>query len=318
MKIIHFLHCPWTGLGLYGGFRGNRWLKNRIKVFKQFVIPSLKVQTNKNFVLWCAWRHEEKNNPYVLELIEWLNGVKEFKSVHTFNGICFYDDKYKQEEAINRLLNSIHRSIGELLDTISEVDYVYMTIQPSDDIYRCDAVDIIQEELSNSELQAFGFKKGYIMNYRTKELADYNPTTNPPFYTIKFPRDIFINPLAHAQYTALKADSGQYRAGTPLPSHEYVKDCLKYKSVDERGFLVGTHGENISTIFTHPFKGRELTGGEKENVLAMFGIDKVEPLDIKISFRKWLLRKLPHKVQRKLRYWFGELLYNKIYEFLRN
>ena len=63
MEYKHLIYCPFTGLGLYGGFRGNRWLQNRIQIFKQFVIPSLKAQTNKDFTLWISWRPEEKNNP---------------------------------------------------------------------------------------------------------------------------------------------------------------------------------------------------------------------------------------------------------------
>ena len=71
-KMTHFLHVPWTGLGLYGGFRGNRWLKNRIQIFKQFVVPSLLAQTEQNFILWCAFRHEERDNPLVKELKKYL------------------------------------------------------------------------------------------------------------------------------------------------------------------------------------------------------------------------------------------------------
>ena len=37
-KFKHLIYCPFTGLGLYNGFRGNRWLKNRIKIFKEFVV----------------------------------------------------------------------------------------------------------------------------------------------------------------------------------------------------------------------------------------------------------------------------------------
>ncbi len=310
-KIVHFLYCPWTGLGLYNGFRGNRWLRNRLKLFKQFVIPSLRNQTNKNFVLWCSWRYEERNNPYVKELVSYLDKIKEFKTVHTFHGICFYDDKYEPKEARNRLLGSLHDSIGDLLDTIGEVDYVYMTIQPSDDCYRKDAVQGIQAIFKElPAYNAFGFSQGYIMNYLTKEIAEYNPTTNPPFYTIKFPRDVFCDPLKHAGYTSLKRDVGQYKKGTSLPSHEYVGDCLYYGTVKERGFIVGIHGENISTTFNHPYRGEMV---DKE-VLKDFGLYDVPPLKLRLSLRKWILKKLPYKVQRKLRYWFSEKLYN----FLRS
>ncbi len=315
MKITHFFYCPFTGLGLYDGFRGNRWLKNRIKIFKQFVVPSLKAQVNKNFVLWISWRNKEKNNPIVREFISYLDSITEFKSVHTFSGVCFYDDKYPDEEAKDRLLTSLHGALGELVNVIGESDFVYITIQPSDDCYSRFAVAGIQKIFEQApQFQAFGFSKGYIINYQTKEVKEYNPTTNPPFYTIRFPRDVFVDPLKHFQYTALKKDIGKYKKGTPLPSHEYIGDCLNYGVIKEREFLVGCHGENISTHFNIPFAG-ELINVE---ILKNFGLFDVPPLKIRYSIRKRIMKMLPHKVQRKLRYWFGEKLWNKYYEFIRS
>lgn len=308
IKTCHLLHTPFSGLGLYNGFRGNRWLKNRIKIFKQFVIPSLQAQTNKNFVLWCAFRREEKKNPYVKELQKYLEGIKEFKSVFTFNGICFWDDKYPEKEARDRLLSSLHGSIGELIDTIGEVDNVIMTIQPSDDCYCKEMVDEVQGILQTEK--ACGYSKGYIINYFTKEVREYNPTTNPPFYSIKFPREVFIDPLKHAEYTSMKLDEGPYKTGTPLPSHEYVPNVFgnEYTIIGERGFSVGCHSENISTHYNIPFAG-DIVSNE---VLKDFGLYDVPKLKIRFSIRKRLLRMLPHKVQRKLRYWWSGL-----YNFLR-
>lgn len=317
-KIIHFLNVPFTGLGLYGGYRGDRWLKNRIKVFKQFVIPSLKNQTSKNFVLWISWRHEEKFNPIVRELIEWLKEVKEFKTVHTFHGVCFYDDKYNDDEAKNRLVTSLHGSIGELLDVINDADTVLVTIQPSDDCYVANMISGMQRVFNElTHIQSLGFTKGYIMNYSTQELAEYNPSTNPPFFTIKFPKDIFIEPLKHAEYISIKKNVGKYKAGTPYPSHEYVIDALNFGSINERGFIVGTHGENISTVFNHPFKGRSINGQEKYDILKRFGLLEVKKLELKTSLRKWILRQLPFKCQRMIRYWIGERIWQNIYNFLR-
>lgn len=297
------MYVPWTGLGMYGGFRGNRWLKNRIKVFKQFVIPSLQAQTNKNFTLWCSWRREEKRNPYVKELIEYLNKIREFETVHTFHGVCFWDDKYPDDVARERLITSLHESLPELLDVVGGKD-VLMTLQPSDDCYHFCAVEIIQSAFKHKDLhdiQALGFEKGHMINYLTKEIAEYNPTTNPPFFTIKFSRETFVDPLKHMTYTG------------PYKSHEYIGEKLKYRVIKERGFLVGTHGENISTVFNHPFKGEVVS----RETLKDYGIYDVPPLKINLSWRKWILRKLPHRVQRKLRYYIGELFWNEMYNFLR-
>ena len=322
-KITHFLYCPFTGLGSYNGFRGNRWLKNRIKIFKQFVVPSLQNQTNKNFVLWCSWRYEEKRNPQVIELKKYLDKTG-IKTVFTYSGVCFLDDKYPDEIARMRLIDALHGSMGELINVIGECDEVLMTIQPSDDCYVNEMVEGIQGILAeHKELQAFGFSKGYMMNYLTKEVADYNPETNPPFYTIRFPRDIFTDTLKHIEYTSLKKDVGKYRQGFPLPSHEYVKDCLNYDTLDMRGFLVGCHGVNISTVFNHPYKGRTLNSEEANGVLKKFGLDNVEKFTLPFSVNSLIFHYLPYGVKRKLRYWSEKQwilrpLFAFIYNILRS
>ena len=38
-KYKHLMYMPFSGLGLYNGFRGNRWLKNRIKICKLRIRP---------------------------------------------------------------------------------------------------------------------------------------------------------------------------------------------------------------------------------------------------------------------------------------
>jgi hypothetical protein len=307
------MYVPWTGLGLFGGFRGNRWLRNRIKVFKQFVLPSLKAQTSKNFMVWMSWRPEEKHNKIVQEFMgETLSYP--FHVFHTFTGICFYDDKYNQQEARARLLDALHGCAAQLMNEIGECEYVLMTIQPSDDCYHMNMVKAVQQVFEETDLEAVGFSKGYIMDYTSKQVAEYNPNTNPPFYTIKFPREVFVNPLKHLEYTGLKANVGQYPKGTPLPSHEYVKDCLKYGQIDSRGFLVGTHGENISTYFNHPFKGQAVS----QDMLKDFGLYDIPPIEIKTSIKRQILKRLPFKYQRKLRYWLGERFWQTIYEFLRS
>lgn len=290
MNYKHLLYVPWTGLGLYNGFRGNGWLKNRIKIFKQFVVPSIQNQTAKNLTLWCSWRPEEKNNPIVKEFIEYMNTIKEFDTVHTFHGVCFWDDKYPDDIAQDRLLTSLHGSLAELTDIVGGVDEVYMTLQPSDDMYSKDAMDQIRTALEKKANQAAGFKYGYVINLQTKEIAEWNPKTNPPFFTIKFPRAVFLDPLAHFNHTG------------PYKSHEYVGDKLKYVQLEDRGFMVGTHGENISTVFDHPFRGNDVG----RTVEVDFGINLTPPLKLEMTARRVLFNKLPYKAKRKLRFLAGE------------
>ena len=307
-KVVHLMYTPFTGLGLYDGFRGDRWLRNRIQIFKQFVYPSLMNQTVHDFVLWVSWRHQERTNLIVREFRVWLEEHCPFKVVFTYAGVCFWDDKYDDETARIRLVDAVHGSMGVLLnEALGDAEEVLMTIQPSDDCYVGYMVQGLQSmfrELGDN-VQAMGFKKGYVMDYNAKAVMEWNPTTIPPFFTIKFPREIFTDPLKHVDYTG------------PYKSHEYIGEKLKFLPIEERGFLVGTHGENISTVYSHPF-AHSLQTEDKSEVLAAFGLTEVEPLKIPLSMRKWVMRKLPHGWQRKLRYWFGEKFYSKIYNFLRN
>lgn len=305
-NMMHFLHVPFTGLGLYGGFRGNRWLRNRIKIFKQFVVPSIKNQTDKDFILWVAWRYEEKTNPQVKELQKYLTS-EGIPNVFTYSGIAFWDDKYSDDEARERLVNAIHGASGELVNVMGEAQTVLMTLQPSDDCYRSTAVQEAKGYFSkHPDMDVFGYKKGYVMDYVNERVAEWNPKTTPPFYTIKYTRDNFVDPLKHVRFTG------------PYKSHEYLKDHMKAEYVDERGFLVGTHSENISTIFNHPYAGYKYLGGETNDILSSFGIASAGKLVLPFSLRKWILRNLPHRWRRKLRYIFGEKIAAPLYNWVRS
>lgn len=236
--------------------------------------------------------------------------------VFTYHGVCFWDDKYPNDVAYERLIDALHGSIGELYDYIGDVDEVLMTIQPSDDCYIKNGVEHIQGFFEQTDFIAGGFTKGYICNYSTKEVSDYNPKTNPPFYTIRFPREVFTDPLKHVKWTAMKRAEGGYLTGTPLPSHEYLPNVFgeRYARWGVRGFLVGCHGENISTYFDHPYKGMGYGEDNGFEVLSEFGIDCAPLLRFKLGWKRWILKKLPHRVRRKVRYWVTE----KLYDWLRS
>lgn len=302
---------PFTGLGNYAGMRGNRWLRNRIEIFKRFVVPSLLNQTDQEFVLWICFREEERNNKHVKALQEWFVGRTILHPVFSFAGAPMYDDKYENTVAVDRLAHTLNWSLADLLDPLSECDNVIWMMQPSDDCYDENTVASVKKALETS--QAVVFEKGYLCNYNTKEVLEYNPKTTPPFAAIKFDRKTFFDPAAHLRHISLKKDTEKYKKGTPLPSHEYLPDCVQTDRFEGRGFLVGTHGENISTHFNHPYGGAKVD----PEILRKFGIAEVPPLSLPISLRKWVMRRLPYPVQRKLRFWFGEIIGNKLYNFLR-
>ena len=304
MKFVHFMYVPFCGLGNYGGWRGEKWFANRLKIFRQFVVPSLLAQTSKDFTVLISFLPEQKNHKLVKDLKKYLDEVG-LKSCFLFNGILFFDDKYPDEIAKERLINSLHYSMSSLYDEIGEAEYVYFTIQPSDDIFDRHAVETLQWMFKHEpQWQAIGFKKGYICNYLTGEVAEYNPLTNPPFATIKFTREQFTNPLEHLKFTSMKRDNGKYKVGTPLPSHEYYEDVFldRYTAIDERGFLVGVSGFNISTNWNIPYKGEAVS----REILKDFGIYDVLPVKLRVPLRKRILFSLPYRWQRKVRYWVTE------------
>lgn len=306
MKNKFICYTPFTGLGMYGGFRGNRWLRNRIEIFKKFVIPAMLNQTDKDFVHWISWRKEEEENPLVEALAEYLSRIPGYQFVFTFSGVCFWDDKYEQGVAQERLFRSLKGALPTLMPHLSDCDQVYWLLVPSDDLYDGRTISLVRKAFEDPAIQAVTYAKGYICNYNTLEVLEYNPITNPPFFAIKFDRTVFFDPGKHMNYTG------------PYKSHEYIGNKLKLAFFDFRGFMVGTHGENISTHFNHPYGGDTIDEPRKSIVLEHYGMGHTTPLELPISTRKWVMRRLPYRWQRKLRYVFGERLYNRFYNFIRN
>ena len=203
-----------------------------------------------------------------------------------------WDDKYENETAAKRLMHSLEVSLPELAEIVGEAKYVLLTLQPSDDMYLCDTASRLKKtftellEKDADTKKAAGYKKGYIINYNTKEIAEYNTDewkrdgtstyhtdTTPPFFTILFSKEEFLDPQKHYDHIG------------PYKSHEYVIDYLDYTELEGRGFVVGCHGENISTTFNHRYKGRELTKEETNKILLLTGILTAEPLKFKPSMR---------------------------------
>lgn len=192
--------------------------------------------------------------------------------------VCFYDDKYDDKVAEKRLKSSLEGSLKDLEEYVPfDTDVVYMTIQPSDDMYFPYVVEDIQNTFVAN--RAIGYKNGYINDYHTKEIAEYNPDTNPPFFTIMFPRDIFLDYEKHYSYTG------------PYKSHEHIKNIMQYDLFEKKGYIVGTHGRNISTVYNHPWKGRILSKEENENIQISTNTFFVDPIPYKSS-KSLVLRKI--------------------------
>lgn len=236
----HFIYTPFTGRGKSN--KGNEWLKKRIEVFKEFTLKSLLQQTNRNFTHWIGWCGKDKNNKLVQELDEYLEYIK-YPHVFTYGGLAIWDDRKQQEK--RDLPRRLDKIIKDLTCEVQGVDLIYQTFLDSDDMY----FNGVVEEIQNEEFEykkAVGYKNGYVMNYSTLDIAEWNPITNPPFYTIMYPQEVFVDPIKHIEYT------GAYK------SHENVVETMNFKELTGRKYIVGIHNNNIRTPWNHRFRGKRL------------------------------------------------------------
>jgi len=196
----------------------------------------------------------------------------------TFDGLMYFDDKFSRrpkDMAMNfaRLLRQCWRNksvngfvyssleifkgknktlksrLAKSLEMIRQrffgVDMMYVTRIDSDDMFHKEAIEEIQVE-PREPGTALVYTKGYVYNANTKEWAEWNPKTNPPFHTIIFSERDFFDPWLY-----LKAMKG-YR------SHEDVTKLFTTKTLSDGKYCVVVHGKgnHISTVWNHPFKGK--------------------------------------------------------------
>lgn len=262
--ICHLVYTPFTGLGK-PGFKGNEWYKNRIEIFKENTLKSLTNQTNQFFIHWISFRKEEDKNDLSKELFSYLCGIK-WRSIFTFGGLCWWDDKYRFDNLYQRLKDTL----PTLKEIVGDARYVYETVLASDDMYHKDVMESIDR-------QPFGYKRalvhwnGYVRNIKTGQVAEWNPPEGhlPPFYTIMYPADVFLDPKKHFEYVK------------GFKSHEDIERLFECVRMPDARYCVNVHGNNLSTFWNwqengktrkHPYIGKEIIGKEKEKFNKDFGL----------------------------------------------
>jgi hypothetical protein len=293
VQFIHLVMIPFTGVGLYGGYRGEEWLRERIDIFKRYTLKSLLNQTSRKFIPWISFRPQEYSNPQIILLQQYLK-ENNIDFIMTFNGLMYWDDKYNKDvtskikncarvvrgcwrnktwfdlipslyevlfkDKNKNLKERLDKSLGIINNEITGVDYIYVTRLDSDDMLYKTAIQEIQDQpIANQK--GYVFNKGFIYNDSTRELAEYIPSANPPFHTILFPADIFFNSKKHLEYYKdFKSHEDIPRVFEPvvlMPDHRY---CV----------LTHNPANHISTIWNHPFKGKLIEN--KEEILKGFGL----------------------------------------------
>ena len=274
-NLVHFVRIPFTGVGLYGGFRGDDWYRDRIEVFKNYTLKSLKAQTNQNFLLWLTFRPQEEHNPLTAELLNYLK-EEGIQYVTSFEGLLYHDDKYggdTKQKMMNagRVLRSayrnntwrdipqnlkeiwkdknatlprrLQRALEKLRPYFEEATDILVTHLDSDDMLAKNAIQQIQE--TEWKYEVMTIPMGYIYNVDTDEIAEWRPKTSPPFHTIRFPALIFFSPTAHMEKMR------------PYRSHEDAPKLGKTLMLGTTAYCVTTHNprNHISTTWQHPFRG---------------------------------------------------------------
>lgn len=273
MEKLHIIAIPFTGVGLHGGYRGDEWYKHRIEIFKNYTLKSLANQTNKNFIVWCWFREEERSNPLTSSISAAL-GDAGISYVFSFNGLLYHDDKftnytlktklrnltqmlmdgwhqgykplrevwkYTWENKNETLLKRTSKALSELKDKIGTgYELVYLTRIDSDDMFHKDAVGLLQHQDAVWK-RAFTFQNGYMYNVVTGQLAEWIPPTNPPFHTIVFLGSVFLDAVRHIEYY------GSFR------SHEDIPKVFDAVCLDDNKYCVTAHGkDHISTSWDVP------------------------------------------------------------------
>lgn len=273
----HVIYIPFTGVGVGGGFRSNKWFAHRIKIFKEYTLKSLINQSNKNFLLWVSFRPEEKSNSLVNEIREALD-CSALNYALTFDGLMYHDDKftfptlktkarnflkmlwdcyhaqewkplsqlwkYTWEEKNKTLPDRLAHSLQSIKQCLGgEDEWIYMTRLDSDDMLHHEAVALIQSRAPGYR-KALVMDKGYMYNVVTGQLGEWLPPTNPPFHTIVFPASVFFSAKAHLEYY------GSFR------SHEDIPRVFSCETLDLYQYCVTFHAKHISTAWEVPLAKR--------------------------------------------------------------
>ena len=135
-----------------------------------------------------------------------------------------------------------------------DFDWAYLTRLDSDDLIHKDWV----RDLNQPEPKwwvSLVRNKGYVFN--GKELAEWNPTTCPQFFTVCIPRKVFESGQDFKSYW------GDYI------SHEDANRVFSAVKAPDYQYLMLIHGNQISSTWNHPFRGKEI---KDLSILKDFGI----------------------------------------------
>ncbi len=143
------------------------WMDHRFNLFKQFCLPSIKNQSNKNFK-WLIYFDQNTDKYY----------KEEFNKISQFNDflIVKYVDGYSQ------FLKRYKDDLNDLRD--KDKKYIITTRFDNDDCFHRDAIAMIQKQFDYQGYMAVNFIKGYQLQIEPKYYLYINYSFSNPFVSL--------------------------------------------------------------------------------------------------------------------------------------
>lgn len=210
------------------------WWKYRLALYENYTLKSIVNQTNQNFHLFMI---VDNRIPLLEEL-----------------------ERILKNSGLKYLLvkQNVKNDFENKISTLPDFDYIYTTRIDTDDLFRDDVVEEIQKH-EYIERRALVFQKGYCYDVMNKKLQHYY-ANSPPFSTILYPREIFI-------------DEDKRRKYMNIQGHDQIFTVMNSLVLSENKFVVLIHEHNQSSVYL-----------ENETRLQRYEIDKKEHLDILNKF----------------------------------
>lgn len=147
------------------------WHMARLRIFVNYTLKSLKVQTNQDFVSLLKCRSD-------------MIGFAKSE----INRLTTLPD--------NIIFVEPSKELGMIKELIANHKYFYHVRLDSDDMYRKSYINMLHEYKPKAETESLINQKGYIYDSTSKRLAPFG-YTSPPYYTLIYKVEDFLKGFSY-------------------------------------------------------------------------------------------------------------------------
>lgn len=208
----------------------SKWIQERLTIFYKTALKSLIIQKSLPFSVFidCDSR-----------------------------SLAYIQSELKKREALPSYIvfNTREENDAEVIVRAKRCDKLMIVRMDTDDLYREGYIHALYTMKLKEGVEALVNTKGYIYNYQTYELANYE-APSPPFYTLIYNAEEYIQGFRYKFH-----------------GHKEVIQVLKCQKLEGRNFMVSLTGHNTSSgkgLMKEPFY-KEIS--VKREILRRFGIE---------------------------------------------